>query len=564
MLSHRWEVGEPLFRHIDKALRDKDVASVYMMETPPGVKKLQQFCGTAAKCGYRWAWSDTCCIDKSSSAETQESINSMFRWYRKSAITIVYLPGMEDSKLDKDSRCPAPQTSAVLYNHKTPSQPLFDPSSDYPPFDNPVTLDIVRLRDSAKDWPCFHPDDQVEEVALTQFLKTYLALDEWFKRGWTLQELLAPKNIRFYTKEWRSLERRGNDIRSSQQRMTFDIGNQKRDGVWLRALTDASGIPEDDLVNLEAGCHNVRPKLYWASKRETTRVEDIAYCLMGIFNISMSVLYGEGTVAFTRLQEEIMKRTYDINIFDWSGTASTLNSCLADHPRCFTEEERAETSLPEKTVGFLNALGGATDIFTSAIPGFAFDRITKIFKDPPPGHSLASGEMSMSLFEYRVTKITKIVGDPNNQASAGCWRYKFETKGLNDFEIITHQELENVGDASCYSVGRMWDRNIGRVFQTIFSSFSSNILKKSPNETLAKAYQAVSSQLSLPSPKLPLSPSSLSTLPLSLTTSTLKKSMQMRLGSSNDVETSLRVEIESPQPEETAETAETAQGGENP
>ncbi|KAH7904171.1 hypothetical protein BJ138DRAFT_955633 [Hygrophoropsis aurantiaca] len=119
--------------------------------------------------------------------------------------------------------------------------------------------------------------------------------------------------------------------------MTIDTGNQKQDELWLGALTNASGIPRDDLVRLEAGCQDVRSKLYWASDRVTTRVEDIAYCLMGIFDISMPVLYGEGAVAFTRLQEEIMKRTYDIYIFDW--TASTLNSCLASHPRCFVEEE---------------------------------------------------------------------------------------------------------------------------------------------------------------------------------------------------------------------------------
>ncbi|KAH7906459.1 heterokaryon incompatibility protein-domain-containing protein [Hygrophoropsis aurantiaca] len=578
MLSHRWELGEPLFRHVDKALRDEDVASIYMMQTPPGVKKLQQFCGTAAKCGYRWAWSDTCCIDKSSSAETQESINSMFQWYRNSAITVVYLAGLEDSKLEKDSRRPAAQTSSppsadtdVLppYNHKIPSQPLFDPSSDYPPFDNPVTLEIVRSRDSARDWPCFQPDDQVKEVALTQFLATYLALDEWFKRGWTLQELLAPRNIRFYTKEWKSLEKQGAEIRSARQRMTIDTGNQKQDKLWLSALTNASGIPRNDLVSLEAGCRDVRPKLHWASDRVTTRVEDIAYCLMGIFDISMPILYGEGAVAFMRLQEEIMKRTYDIHIFDWSGAASTLNSCLASHPRCFIEEEPAGTSSEEKTVGFLNALGGATDIFTSAIPGFAFDRITKMFKDPPPGHSLTSGEMTMSLFEYRVTKITEVTA--GDQASGKCWHYKIKAKGLDDLDVITHQKL-NEKDPTCYYVGRMWDRNIGRVFQTIFSSFSSNILKKSPNETLTKAYQAVSSHISLPSNSpinpptlstLPLSitTSSLSTLPLSLTTSTMKKSIQP--SPSNDMEKPLRVEIENSQREETAETDKTAQGGEN-
>ncbi|KAG2127929.1 uncharacterized protein EDB93DRAFT_181708 [Suillus bovinus] len=83
-LSHRWERNEPL-------LRDIQEEDVYRLDPVDGVVKLQSFCKASHDAGYRWAWSDTCCIDKNNNAEVQESVNSMFIWYRHSALTIVYL-----------------------------------------------------------------------------------------------------------------------------------------------------------------------------------------------------------------------------------------------------------------------------------------------------------------------------------------------------------------------------------------------------------------------------------------------------------------------------------------
>jgi hypothetical protein len=84
MLSHRWERKEPL-------LHDIQEKAMYELEPVDGMHKLQSFCGVARDAGYRWAWSDTCCIDKSNNVELQESVNTMFVWYRHSALTIVYL-----------------------------------------------------------------------------------------------------------------------------------------------------------------------------------------------------------------------------------------------------------------------------------------------------------------------------------------------------------------------------------------------------------------------------------------------------------------------------------------
>jgi len=84
MLSHRWQRKEPLLHDI----QDKNV---YDLDPVDGFVKLQSFCNAARDKGYRWAWSDTCCIDKNNNVEVQESVNSMFDWYRHSALTIVHL-----------------------------------------------------------------------------------------------------------------------------------------------------------------------------------------------------------------------------------------------------------------------------------------------------------------------------------------------------------------------------------------------------------------------------------------------------------------------------------------
>ncbi|KAG1864612.1 hypothetical protein C8R48DRAFT_602016, partial [Suillus tomentosus] len=197
------------------------------MDAPLEIRKLQQFCTTSKREGYRWAWSDTCCIDKTNNAELQESIISMFAWYKDSAITIVYLADVSD---------------------------------------------ISQLKDS-----------------------------QWFKRGWTLQELLAPQFIRFYKQDWQPL-----------------IDSDKNHKVELLSiLHDITHIDVDVLKTFVPGVDNVKKRLSWVGSRTTKKIEDIAYCLMGIFGIHMPVMYGEKHNAFVRLQKEIMALTDDLSLFDW-------------------------------------------------------------------------------------------------------------------------------------------------------------------------------------------------------------------------------------------------------
>ncbi|KAG2119454.1 heterokaryon incompatibility protein-domain-containing protein [Suillus clintonianus] len=247
-LSHRWlSVGEPTFQ---------EMSVEGNRSTRPGFIKLRNFCQKAREYGCRLAWSDTCCINKSSSAELDEAIRAMFKWYRNAEICIVFLA-------DSSSM------------------------SDFP-----------------------------EEV--------------WFQRGWTLQELLAPPRIKFYGKHWDELSCSRND---------------KEDHSMLEALSQVTGISRWNLLYFSPGLVDVREKMIWASKRRTTRVEDNAYSLIGILNISLNVAYGEGERAFRRLMEVIMQTCREWQIFAWAGPHSPSQAGIPSSPLAYCAFDEASASI---------------------------------------------------------------------------------------------------------------------------------------------------------------------------------------------------------------------------
>ncbi|KIK15195.1 hypothetical protein PISMIDRAFT_115578, partial [Pisolithus microcarpus 441] len=223
-LSHRWGSGEPL-------LRDVEGKNIDDLGSADGEAKLQMFCMLALQHDFQWAWSDTCCIDKDSSAELQEAIGSMFTWYHRSSLTIVHLSD------------------------------VFDGDS--------------------------------------------LASSVWFTRGWTLQELLASHTILFYTDDW-SPYSKSNAV------------DHKSDPAFLEELQNVTGISKQHLTNFCPGMDDARSRLHWASSRRTTRPEDIAYSLFGIFQVHLPIFYGESTQnALGRLLAEIISRSGDVSVLDW-------------------------------------------------------------------------------------------------------------------------------------------------------------------------------------------------------------------------------------------------------
>ncbi|KAE8362386.1 heterokaryon incompatibility protein-domain-containing protein [Aspergillus caelatus] len=142
----------------------------------------------------------------------------------------------------------------------------------------------------------------------------------WFTRGWTLQELIAPQHIIFLNKYWEPIGTKG----------SLQAGLSARTKIPVDILSGA--------VNIEN--ISVAQRMAWAAGRQTTRLEDRAYSLLGLFGISMPLLYGEGHTAFLRLQEEIIKVSDDESILAWKSTKRKNHSGpLATSPDDFSASD---------------------------------------------------------------------------------------------------------------------------------------------------------------------------------------------------------------------------------
>ncbi|KAI1804650.1 hypothetical protein F4811DRAFT_570897 [Daldinia bambusicola] len=290
ILSHMWENDEVLFQDVEDghtSLRE-------------GYRKVVGCCRQAIKDGYEWVWIDTCCIDKSSSTELTEgeastillntfyfastistnspiAINSMYKWYADSSVCYAYLSDVGTGNIKGSRSILDPSELCRIVPEDDVRQASGDPSKPRP-----------RSRGYFKD-------------------------SRWFTRGWTLQELIAPRRIEFYSEDWTELGTKTN---------------------LREIITEVTGINEDVLLGYTALSDiTVALKMSWAANRSTTREEDIAYSLMGIFDINMPLLYGEGTKAFKRLQEEVMHRYEDYTILLFNG--SNRDIFLADSPADF-------------------------------------------------------------------------------------------------------------------------------------------------------------------------------------------------------------------------------------
>ena len=257
ILSHRW-IGDTEVNYkemVDLAKMEKGERDE--IRERAGYKKILYTCRQAKKDGHEWVWVDTCCIDKRSSAELSESINSMYRWYGNAEVCYAYLHDVDGSSF-------------------------------------PTTKD----------------DEKYPK------LNGWL---EWFSRGWTLQEMIAPRDVQFFNENW------------------HHIGDKK---MLLWILAEITGVPTRILKNgLDANRPCVAQIMSWAANRTTTRVEDRAYSLMGLLDVNMPMLYGEGRKAFHRLQLEIIRSTNDQSIFAWGWNSREvrIGSILADDPILFRD-----------------------------------------------------------------------------------------------------------------------------------------------------------------------------------------------------------------------------------
>ncbi|KAH8657892.1 hypothetical protein BX600DRAFT_468336 [Xylariales sp. PMI_506] len=160
----------------------------------------------------------------------------------------------------------------------------------------------------------------------------------WFTRGWTLQELLAPRHVAFFDQSWTYI-----GCKTSSSWKTVQSPNEA-DQRFLNLISRITNIPESVLQrDTKLSDVSVARRMSWASHRQTTREEDLAYCLMGLFEVNLPIIYGEGLCkAFRRLQLEIMGQTTDQSIFAWdySVLASDPLAILASSPAAFKHSSK--------------------------------------------------------------------------------------------------------------------------------------------------------------------------------------------------------------------------------
>ncbi|KAF4977797.1 hypothetical protein FZEAL_5763 [Fusarium zealandicum] len=286
ILSHTWgdAQDEVTFKELSNTQALDDLSH------KKGFGKIKLCAARAQEDGLQYCWVDTCCIDKSSSAELSEAINSMFAWYRRSAVCYVYLQ------------------------------------------------DVLVLE----------PPERTNYVLLMS--------SRWFERGWTLQELIAPRKRYFFDVNWSFIG--GISTNTGRKARGFFQSSQNpmnwKEWVLLRAVADISGVPQEVLETGQLDSFSTATKMSWAARRRTTRTEDEAYCLMGIFDVNMPLLYGEGgEKAFIRLQEEIIKKDVDHSIFAWytepGAQTPTFSGLLSPSPKNFLRKtyQRLLSGAPE-------------------------------------------------------------------------------------------------------------------------------------------------------------------------------------------------------------------------
>lgn len=262
ILSHTWGDNEVTASDISDGLYSGK--EVYW-------RKINCACKQALEDHLEWLWVDTCCLRRDDAIELDTAIHSMFEWYRDASVCYVYLP-------DVPSR---PEESDVGYGEDTE-----DPEA---------------------------PDSSFRR-------------SRWFSRGWTLLELLAPRELRYYSSSWGFL------------------GSSKTLSTLTRQVAAMAQTPETLELLLESS--SVSQVMSWASGRQTSTPEDLPYCLSGIFGARIPISYGEGAdQAFLKLQRWLIENRNDQSVLAWGYNGSersddkdmaALSSVLARTPADFS------------------------------------------------------------------------------------------------------------------------------------------------------------------------------------------------------------------------------------
>ena len=221
----------------------------------------------------------------------------------------------------------------------------------------------------------------------------------WFERGWTLQELLAPRNMEFYTQDW--------NLMGTREGLA-DILHLVT-GIDKRYLTGASNFKEV----------SVATRMSWMAGRTTTNVEDIAYSMLGLLNVNMPIVYGEGAKAFIRLQRTLMENSNDESIFAWTTPTKGLT--------CYRSLDQTPKWAPQSW----GLLAPSPDCFKKygdlvILPGMCVPRLSG-------GYVWTQQGVQFQMPLKAGTEVTNMFGLPRKEVtlSLNCWRYGTDGKPIN-------------------------------------------------------------------------------------------------------------------------------------
>ena len=347
MLSHKWEHNEPLLQKVENI-------SVYELEASRENTKLQMFCSIVRSLGFRWAWSDTCCVDKTNNVVLQESLVAMFTWYHGSSLTIVYLLGVSSRSGE--------------------------------------------------------PGDLRKSI--------------WNTRAWTYQEYVASKVVQFYTEDWIPY-------------LDLDMFNHRESPAIVSEMQQATGVAVQELVALRPGLDRVREKLYLASTRQTTLVEDAAYSLFGIFDAAITVIYGEGNRAVGRLLEHILTGSGDVTVLAWTGHSGRYNSCLPVDLTVYKELSASHVPLPidgAEMTTLVEALRASLP--DPSLVEKLYDGLNEL-----PLPSLAASRLKLSGICFPLDELVPTSG---SNSESNFYVYHATTSALADVEVRTSNDLSGM------------------------------------------------------------------------------------------------------------------------
>jgi tetratricopeptide (TPR) repeat protein len=291
ILSHRWNSdtdSEVLFEDLGNDT----------WERKAGYPKIEFCAKQAAQDGLQYFWVDTCCIDKWNRPERSKAVNSMYRWYQNSAKCYVFLPDVSTSTM---------KVAQQQSTHKASFRSL-----------KQISRKVFSGKSGSRSTAARQLDAWEE---------TFRA-SEWFTRGWTLQELIAPASVEFFSSD----------------------GQRLGDKESLKQLIhDITSIPVKALQGRPLQNFSISDRMAWAESRRTTEPEDGAYCQLGILNINMPLSYGEGKAkALRRLREELQATSATPSIIPFSRNDQFVGheSLLAElEAKLFTSKQTTKIAI---------------------------------------------------------------------------------------------------------------------------------------------------------------------------------------------------------------------------